>query len=82
MVFGRLPRKNGGKKMVKRTRTDIAREIDKPLLDQTSARANSRINPNKADDLIVTLANAHENKRARQVVEWERSQPNYVRQGV
>lgn len=68
--------------MVKRTRTDIAREIDKPLHDQTSTRPNSRFNLNKADDLIVTLANAHENKRARQVVEWERAQPMYLRQSV
>lgn len=27
-----------------------------------------------SDDLIVTLANAYENKRARQVSEWERAQ--------
>ena len=27
--------------------------------------------PFRLDDLIVTLANAHENRRARQVTEWE-----------
>ena len=32
-------------------------------------RANK---PFRFDDLIVTLANAHENRRARQVTEWER----------
>jgi hypothetical protein len=68
--------------MVKRTRTDIAREIDKPLSDNTSARPSSRINPNPADDVIVTLANAHENRRARQVTEWERAQSMYIRQAV
>jgi len=28
----------------------------------------------RIDDLIVSLANAHENRRARQVSEWERRQ--------
>ncbi|CAN5603445.1 hypothetical protein BH10ACI3_BH10ACI3_26160 [soil metagenome] len=30
------------------------------------------------DDLIVSLANAHENRRARQVNEWERMRQPYV----
>ena len=29
------------------------------------------------DDLIVSLANAHENRRARQVTEWERMRRQY-----
>jgi hypothetical protein len=68
--------------MVKRTRIDIAREIDKPLSENTSTRQTSWINSNPADDVIVTLANAYENKRARQVTEWERAQPMYIRQAV
>lgn len=66
--------------MVKRNRTHIAREITDPLIDNASAHPSSQANPNPNDEVIVTLANAHENKRARQVTEWERSQPLYLRQ--
>lgn len=56
--------------MVKQTPTPIAREIDKPKTGPASAsRSISRERP--SDDLIVTLSNAHENRRARQVNEWE-----------
>ena len=69
--------------MVKRNRTDIAREIDKPHPGiSSSARQPSKLNVNSSDDIIVWLANAHENKRARQVVEWESSQPVYLRSAV
>ena len=37
----------------------------------SSARSKIPTNP-RIDDLIVSLANAHENRRARQVTEWER----------
>ncbi|MFN2501137.1 MAG: hypothetical protein ABR530_03890 [Pyrinomonadaceae bacterium] len=30
------------------------------------------------DDLIVSLANAHENRRARQVTEWEQMRQPYL----
>ncbi|MFT3744422.1 MAG: hypothetical protein QM785_09005 [Pyrinomonadaceae bacterium] len=52
-------------------------------LDSTHSKSNqhisdahfndrSRINkPFRFDDLIVSLSNAHENRRARQVTEWE-----------
>lgn len=33
-----------------------------------------RIHHKHIDDLILSLANAHENRRARQVNEWERHQ--------
>ena len=66
--------------MVKRNRTEIARELDKPFSDNASTRSSSRININPTDDVIGTLANAHENKRARQVHEWERAQSVYLRQ--
>jgi hypothetical protein len=68
--------------MVKRNRTEIARTLDKSLSETASANPTSRANSNTTDDVIVTLANAHENKRARQVTEWERAQSMYVRQGV
>jgi hypothetical protein len=68
--------------MVKGNRTDIARKLDKPLSENASTRPSSRFNPNNADDVIITLADAYENKRARQVTEWERAQPVYLRQAV
>jgi hypothetical protein len=47
-------------------------------LNSTAARASSSQSQqflrNSADDIILSLANAHENKRARQVSEWERAQ--------
>ena len=69
--------------MVRRTNKKIASEIDKLNEYETSAvldfiselRSNRNpklieIQPN--DDLIVSLSDAYENKRARQVFEWER----------
>lgn len=59
--------------MVNQINRDPGREIDKLT---TSPR--SYINPNAprnadcVDDVIATLANAVENRRARQVNEWER----------
>ena len=41
----------------------------------SSRKTNSKDNPFN-DDLIVSLSDAYENKRARQVTEWERRQ-NY-----
>lgn len=67
--------------MVERNRTSIPHETDKPLPHRASTR-QSLNNQQLTDDLIVTLANAYENKRARQVVEWETAQPAYVRQAV
>jgi hypothetical protein len=69
--------------MVKRTKTNVASEIDKLNEHETLAVASyisqllsNRIKKAKEnslnDDLIVSLADAYENKRARQVVEWER----------
>lgn len=40
---------------------------DKQFTDRSHLNRNFRF-----DDLIVSLANAHENRRARQVTEWER----------
>ena len=69
--------------MVKQTRTNVVSEIDKLNENETLAVVNyisqllskriSRSKDNNVnDDLIVSLADAYENKRARQVVEWEK----------
>ncbi|MEZ5425796.1 MAG: hypothetical protein R2747_06000 [Pyrinomonadaceae bacterium] len=69
--------------MVKRTNINIASEISKLNESETKAVVNyisellsTRISQsnenNQADDLIVSLSDDYENKRARQVFEWER----------
>lgn len=70
--------------MVKQNKQNIQAEIDKLNEKETVAVANyisqiltSRIAKSKdnqlTDDLIVSLSDAYENKRARQVFEWERA---------
>lgn len=62
--------------MVKNTPNTAARIPDKPTSfrsDHASAQQSQQITRN-ADDIIVSLTNAYENKRARQVNEWERVQ--------
>ncbi len=80
--FDRLPQTQGGTNMVKRTRTNIAREIDKTPPDHSSARKSAQKEKPLADDIIMSLSNAHENLRARQVFEWESVQPLNVQQAV
>jgi hypothetical protein len=69
--------------MVKRENTNVASEINKLNETETSAvlnyistllsTRNSKSKDNQSnDDLIVSLSDAYENKRARQVLEWER----------
>jgi len=73
------------------TNNNLAREIDKLEPHETlavvsyisqllSKRISKPINSN-GDDLIGTLSDAYENKRARQVLEWEklRRQQNFGR---
>ncbi len=69
--------------MVNRMNRNVAREVDK-LTSSDAAAARSYIaktlsyrNTNSiespvVDEVIAQLANAHENRRARQVMEWER----------
>ena len=66
--------------MVNRTNQIKAREIDK-LNDKDAAILNYQPLPSPRiqlkdnrynDDLIASLSNAYENRRAQQVVEWER----------
>lgn len=69
--------------MVKQVNQIIASQIDKLNENETAAVANyisqllsARISKQKEtflnDDLIMSLAETYENKRARQVVEWEK----------
>ena len=69
--------------MVKRTNPNIKSEIDKLNENETKAVVNyisqllsSRISkqsePQSNDDLIVSLSERCENRRARQVFEWEK----------
>ncbi|MDQ6787964.1 MAG: hypothetical protein M3033_14255 [Acidobacteriota bacterium] len=69
--------------MVNQANKNIASQIDKLNENETLAVVNyisqllsKRISRQKensvGDDLIGSLADAYENKRARQVVEWER----------
>ncbi len=66
--------------MVKRTKQNATSEITqlnetetltsiKPI-SQLLSKRNSK--ENQSDDLIVSLSDAYENKRARQVFEWEK----------
>jgi len=70
--------------MVKRTNQNIASEIDKlnenetlAVLQYISQLLFARISKQKSsnlqsDELIVSLSDTYENKRARQVFEWEK----------
>jgi len=53
--------------------TDASRTTRQESQTFSSSQSQIRDNP-RLDDLIVSLANAHENRRARQVNEWERRQ--------
>ena len=64
--------------MVKRTNTRVASKISKLNENETlavrgllSTRTSKSKENSLNDDLIVSLSDAYENKRARQVVEWE-----------
>ena len=69
--------------MVNQTNNKIVREIDKlneheslAVVNYISQLLSNRISkskePKSGDDLIVSLSDAYENRRARQVIEWEK----------
>jgi hypothetical protein len=58
--------------MVDRIKNMHEGETRRPQPAQTGSSTRSKIDPMPLDDLIVALANARENRRARQVTEWER----------
>ena len=69
--------------MVKQTKQNIAGEINKLNENETlavvnyisqllSTRISKQTENSINDDVIVSLSDAYENKRARQVFEWEK----------
>lgn len=58
----------------------ISQLLSKRISRQTNL--NNNLNNNADDDLIVSLSNALENKRARQVVEWERLRRQNLQRGA
>ena len=57
--------------MVRRTSTNIASESENTLSTQNSALKSIQ-NEAHNEDIIMSLSNAPENRRARQIFEWER----------
>jgi hypothetical protein len=83
LLFDCLPEPKEETEMVKQENTSVANEINKlneneslAVLDYISTlltkRSSKSKNNQSNDDLIVSLSDAYENKRARQVFEWER----------
>ena len=68
--------------MVKRIDTHSAKELDKLNVQDAAAIISHALSSGSSrtkdgffnDDLIVSLSDAYENRRARQVTEWERRQ--------
>lgn len=58
--------------MADRTKKTHDGEKPRPQVSQTYTYRKLMTEPVRVDELIVSLANARENCRARQVVEWER----------
>jgi hypothetical protein len=82
-LFDCLPEKLEAKKMVNRANQNIVGEFNKLNEAETrdvityisrliSARLSKPKETQPNDDLILSLSNAYENKRARQVFEWEK----------
>lgn len=79
--------------MVRQSNQNIASEIDKLNENETlavvgyiSQLLSTRISRQKEnylnDDLIVSLSDAYENRRARQVVEWEKVRRQNAQRGA
>jgi hypothetical protein len=73
------PRNREAKKMVKRDDRRVAPELDKkhtdPVINHAILSGRSRSTDSSTnDDVIVSLADAYENRRAQQVNEWEKRQ--------
>ena len=83
MWFDCLPEKTEARRMVKQAKQNIAGEINKLNENETlavvnyisqllSTRISKQTENSTNDDVIVSLSDAYENKRARQVFEWEK----------
>lgn len=69
--------------MVNRNETNTARQNDKSSFSAENFPARQTQYKELApDDLIVSLANAHENKRAQQVTEWEKLRVQNVKRAI
>ena len=79
--------------MVNRINTNVIPEIDKlndndpqavlSYISELLSSRNSQFKDNPInDDLILTLSDAYENQRARQVTEWEKLRRQNVRRTV
>ena len=69
--------------MVNRTDKIAAREQRTNSTDNASASlSNSRKDKPQNDDLILSLSDAYENKRAQQVGEWQSLQPMVMRRAA
>jgi hypothetical protein len=89
-----LPKREGETEMVNKTENNkIVSEISKLNEHESTAvvnyisqllskRTSKSKEPKSNDDLIVSLADAYENQRARQVFEWERVRRQNVYRGA
>jgi hypothetical protein len=59
--------------MVNRLNSDTARKSNRPANDPRTSSQHRTFSSKTivVDDVITSLANAHENRRARQVTEWQ-----------
>jgi hypothetical protein len=71
------PKRDG--ELDKLTRHDAAAALN--YISENLSTSRSKDNP-RIDDLILSLANAHENRRARQVTEWEEMRRYCARPGL
>lgn len=62
-----------------RNRDELTRQDAAAINYISETLSSKRSQPKSIDDLIVALANAHENRRARQVTEWEQMRTYNIR---
>jgi predicted GNAT family acetyltransferase len=65
--------------MVNRNHADTPRNSDRTHDRNSSQHRHGSAKAIFIDDIITSLANAHENRRARQVTEWQSVAANSVR---
>ena len=79
--------------MTNQSTKNIASELNKLEPHETQAvvnyisqllskRISKQIDNSINDDLLLSLSDAYENKRARQVVEWEKARRQYVQRAA
>jgi len=73
-MANRIDTKNDGKRD-KLNRQDAAAAVN--YISENLTFSRTKDNP-RFDDLVVSLADAHENRRARQVTEWEQMRQYHI----